>query len=107
MSSEFAAYVLRTPAYVGEMTRLVRGIGAAFQGTVRKPRLHPSELGLIMMPLPTPAEQQRLLTALDEHTAATDHRVALLNRSLRLIEERGTALVSAAVAGDLDLPEAA
>lgn len=44
MSSEFAAYVLRTPAYVGEMTRLVRGIGAAFQGTVRKPRLHPSEL---------------------------------------------------------------
>ncbi len=106
-SSEFAAYVLRTPAYVGEMTRLVRGIGAAFQGSVRKPRLHPSELGLIEMPVPPPAEEESVLHRLHHHADATTNRVALLNRSIDLLQERRHALISAAVTGQLDIPGAA
>lgn len=107
MSSEFAAYVLRTPAYVGEMTRLVRGIGAAFQGTVRKPRLHPTELGLIQMPMSSRSDQESLLRALDEQTAAITYRTSLLDRSLHLLLERRQALITAAITGHLDLPEAA
>ena len=107
MSSEFAAYVLRTPAYVGEMTRLVRGIGAAFQGGVRKPRLHPSELGLIKMPVPTPSDQERLLHLLDETRASVARRTSLLDTSLRLLRERRQALITAALTGELTIPEAA
>jgi type I restriction enzyme, S subunit len=107
MSSKFAAYVLRTPAYVGEMTRLVRGIGAAFQGTVRKPRLHPSELGMIQMPAAPNADQQRLVRALDEGTEEIAHRVSLLERSVELLEERRHALITEAVTGQLNIPEAA
>ena len=107
MSSEFAAYVLRTPAYVGEMTRLVRGIGAAFQGTVRKPRLHPSEMGLIQMPLATAAEQVDLLASLNRQTVDMAQRSALLDRSLSLLQERRQAVITAAVTGQLDIPKAA
>lgn len=107
MSSAFAAYVLRTPAYVGEMTRLVRGIGAAFQGTVRKPRLHPSELGLIQMPVCTQNEQIQLLETLDTQTEGIDQREALLNRSIALLQERRQALITYAVTGRLSVPEAA
>ena len=80
VSSRFVAYVLRTSAYVGEMTRLVRGIGAAFQGAVRKPRLQPSELGLIRMPLSPPQEQHVLLDLLEEQSRATERRMSLLRR---------------------------
>lgn len=107
MSSAFAAYVLRTPAYVGEMTRLVRGIGAAFQGSVRKPRLHPNELGLIEMPTPPHSAQQTLLRTLDEQTKEISHRVSLIGRSRTLLEERRQTLITAAVTGQLDIPEAA
>jgi type I restriction enzyme S subunit len=107
MSSSFAAYILRTPAYVGEMTRLVRGIGAAFQGTVRKPRLHPSELGVILMPVPAQSVQQTLLERLDQHTEALAYRASLIERSISLLRERRQSLITAAVTGQLGIPEAA
>jgi len=107
MSSDFAAYVLRTPAYVGEMTRLVKGIGAAFQGAVRKPRLHPSELGLIEMPVVPVSEQKAVLRILNQQSEAISRRVSLVERSRTLLEERRRALITAAVTGQLDIPEAA
>jgi len=107
LSAKFAAYVLRTPAYVGEMTRLVRGIGAAFQDAVRKPRLHPSEMGLIEMPVPPPDEEKALLRRLETQTDAMMRRIALLNQSTELLQERRQALITAAVSGQLDILEAA
>jgi type I restriction enzyme S subunit len=107
MSSEFAAYVLRTPAYVGEMTRLVRGIGAAFQGAVRKPRLHPRELGIIEMPVPPPVEEQRILRELDERTERIAQQVSLLQRSIKLLQERRGTLVADAITGRLSVLGAA
>jgi type I restriction enzyme S subunit len=107
MSSEFAAYVLRTPAYVGEMTRLVRGIGAAFQGSVRKPRLHPNEMGLIELPLPPLTDQQRLLRQLDQASDAITRRVSLIQQSIALLQERRQALITAAVTGQFNIPQAA
>jgi type I restriction enzyme S subunit len=107
MSSAFAAYVLRTDAYVAEMTRLVRGIGAAFQGAVRKPRLHPEELGLIALPVPPSDQQEALLTSLDQQTADNGTKATLLQRSIDLLAERRQALITAAVAGHLEVPVAA
>lgn len=107
MSARFAAYVLRTPAYVAEMTRLVRGIGAAFQGSVRKPRLHPNEMGLIEMPVPPIAEQRELLARLDEQTRSMAHHASLVQRSIALLQERRRALITAAVTGNLQITVAA
>jgi len=107
VSSEFAAYVLRTAAYVAEMTRLVRGIGAAFQGAVRKPRLHPNELGLIAMPVPPHADQARILEQLDSDTRKLNTQMSLLHRSVALLYERRQALITAAVTGQLEVTVAA
>lgn len=107
VSSEFAAYVLRTPAYVAEMTRLVRGIGAAFQGAVRKPRLHPSELGLIGMPVPPALDQARILEQLDADMQRLGVQASLLERSVALLRERRQALITAAVTGQIEVPVAA
>jgi type I restriction enzyme S subunit len=107
LRADLAAYILRTPPYVGEMTRLVRGVGSAFQGAVRKPRLHPRELGQIVMPVPPANEQEDLMAALVRHKDLVDQKVRLIERSLWLLRERRQALITAAVTGQLDIPQAA
>lgn len=107
VTSEFAAYVLRTEAYVGEMTRLVKGIGAAFQDAVRKPRLHPNELGLIAIPVPPLGQQEGLLDELAGEVGRTEQQSALLRKSADLLRERRQALITAAVTGQVQVAVAA
>lgn len=108
VSSAFVAHVLRTDAYVAEMTRLVRGIGAAFQGAVRKPRLHPNELGLIAIPVPpTPHAQEELLARLRANEESAALTASRLQRSIELLKERRRALITAAVKGEVEVPVAA
>jgi type I restriction enzyme, S subunit len=97
------AELLRTHAFIGEMTRRVRGIGVAFQGTVRKPRLHPRDLGLIAIPVPPLDEARRILediAALDIHF----HRICTTAADMiTLLTERRQALITAAVTGQFDV----
>jgi type I restriction enzyme S subunit len=97
------ASTLKTPAYVAEMTMRVRGIGAAFQGAVRKPRLQPRELGDIVMPVPTVADRDKLNRQLPEEAAHTAITIDTATRFVELLRERRTALITAAVTGQLDL----
>jgi type I restriction enzyme S subunit len=107
LGADLASYILRTPPYVGEMTRLVRGVGSAFQGAVRKPRLHPRELGQIVMPVPPKEEQPGLIAQLVRHRNQIDERARLIERSVALLQERRQALITAAVSGELEIPGAA
>jgi len=106
LHSEFAALVLRTPAFVGEMTRLVRGVGVAFQGAVRKPRLHPRELGTIQMPVPPEVDQERLVVEITAQARRIERNRQLLMRSIQLLEEKRQAFITAAVSGQIDIPGA-
>jgi type I restriction enzyme S subunit len=107
LRADLASHILRTPPYVGEMTRLVRGVGSAFQGAVRKPRLHPRELGQIVMPVPPMEEQEGLIGELVRHRNQLGERGHLIERSVALLQERRHALISAVVTGQLEIPEAA
>ena len=107
LRAELAAHILRTPPYVGEMTRLVRGVGSAFQGAVRKPRLHPRQLGQIVMPVPPKEEQQELLGEVVRHQRQLADSECLIERTVALLRERRHALITAAVTGQLQIHKAA
>lgn len=105
--AQFVAEVLRTPAFVGEMTRRVRGIGVAFQGTVRKPRLHSRDLGQINIPVPPRSEVRSILETLAESRSRSNELIVAEERMIDLLDERRQALITAAVTGQLDISEAA
>jgi len=97
------AELLRTPAYVGEMTRRVRGIGVAFQGTVRKPRLHSRDLGRVEIPVPPPNEAQDILAFLSQVDRQCTRVGGCEETMVSLLLERRQALITAAVTGQINV----
>ena len=59
------------------------------------------------LPLPPLAEQQAIATFLDHETAKLDSLVAKVNQAIELLKEKRTALISAAVTGQIDVREEA
>ena len=61
------------------------------------------------LPVPTPplAEQQAIVTFLDQETAKLNSLVAKVNQAIELLREKRTALISAAVTGQIDVREEA
>lgn len=99
---DLVAAVLKTPAFVAEMTMRVKGIGSAFQGSVRKPRLHPRELGEIVIPVPSPTDFDAIGRHLAEERRTRDQAVSAGMRFVDLLRERRSALITAAVNGQID-----
>lgn len=58
----------------------------------------------LRIPLPPVDEQRRAVELAAEHTRGIDRLAGLVNRQLPLLGERRDALITAAVAGELDLP---
>jgi type I restriction enzyme S subunit len=59
------------------------------------------------VPLPPQAEQQAIVAALDRETAKIDTLTTEAQRAIDLLQERRTALISAAVTGQIDVRPAA
>ena len=101
MLPEFFDTLIRTRAYVTEMTRFSRGV------TSSRLRLYPDEFLRLSSPVP-PIEEQREIAeryrADSSNTRAVCDRLA---RQIDLLSERRQALITAAVTGELDIPEAA
>lgn len=71
-----------------------------------QPHLNAEDLGDVEV-LDTPVSQQRAITEhLDQETARLDALIAANRRMIELLEERRQALITAAVTGQLDVPEA-
>lgn len=103
---EFLHYLMRAPWFVGEMTRLVRGVGGVEQGNVRTPRVNFGDLGLIRIPIPSLPVQHNFvhdMQAASEHLRAVR---ALVGRQAERLTERRVALMTAAVTGQLDVATA-
>lgn len=67
-------------------------------------RLYPSEFLDIVMPVPPLDEQREIVTSLDADLAKMDRLVDKTRRSIDLLREYRTALISAAVTGQIDIP---
>jgi type I restriction enzyme S subunit len=100
---EFAANLLKSPRFVCEITRRLRGIGNEESGQVRTPRVAVADLIRIPTKVPELEVQQR---AVDQWAA--EQRLASevsrdFDAAITLAKERRAALITAAVTGQIDV----
>jgi len=93
---EFFAYLLNTEGVLG----LARANAFVAIGQCN---LNPTRYGQIEIALPPLSEQRAIVAHLDAATAQFDALTAAVERALALLQERRTALISAAVTGQIDV----
>ena len=69
--------------------------------------LNTERLGAIKYPIPPLGEQATIATFLDHETTRIDTLISLTERSIELLKEKRSALITAAVTGKIDVREAA
>ncbi len=93
-------FVCRSREYVCEMTRFSKGVWSS------RLRLYPESFLALSMPVPPLKEQRGIVADLEQEQQAHDARVELLERSISKLNERRSALITAAVTGQLDVAAA-
>jgi type I restriction enzyme S subunit len=99
----YCHHLLRTPSFVAQMTRALRGLGDAEQGATRTPRINPRDFLRCVVALPPRVEQVRILRVLEGELAGVDAVCTATQEAITLSKERRAALISAAVTGQLDV----
>jgi type I restriction enzyme S subunit len=77
-------------------------LGLAMTGSCQ-PNFGPSHLNSVMVAIPSRAEQSAIVKHLDAEVAKIDTLTAEAQRAIDLLQERRTALISAAVTGQIDV----
>jgi type I restriction enzyme, S subunit len=95
--TELIEQLLRTPTAVEELRRHSHGV------TDFRLRLYWDEFKTIKVAVPPPDEQHDVLAFLDRETTKFDALTAEAENAITLLQERRTALVSAAVTGKIDV----
>ena len=101
LDPDFANYQFRERRFVDEMMLSSQGVGD-IQRQVKWPLLREAKVFL-----PPLAEQQSIVAYLNNATARIDNLIGRTERSIELLREHRTALITAAVTGKIDLREAA
>ena len=97
LSSEYFELVLRSPNAVTELKRYSRGI------TDFRLRLYWEEFKCIEVPIPPKDEIVGILKAIKRIGGQYDELGSVANEQILLLQERRTALISAAVTGKIDV----
>lgn len=97
MLPEFFDILVRTRAYVTEMTRFSRGV------TSSRLRLYPDEFLRLSSPVPPIEEQREIVARRRVDSSNTRALCDRLTRQIDLLRERRQALITAAVTGELDI----
>ena len=90
--------LVRTPAYVCEMTRYSRGV------TSSRLRLYPDELLALRTPVPPIDIQNEIVRRFDDQADRTRAAIDALVRQVEVLGERRQTLITAAVTGELAVP---
>lgn len=99
LHSLYYQFLLRTPPFVEQMRQGSKGI------TDFRLRLYWEQFRLIMLPVPPLEEQRRIAAEAQRELAHADEMAARIVRSVALLRERRAALITAAVAGQIDIRE--
>lgn len=103
MDCDWMVEVMRTRAFIGEMVLRIRGIGGTESGAVRTPRINVADL-LDIRVAPTPTDVQASdLRSVRAQTTRLDALIAKAKAHIGLAEERRSALITAAVTGQIDV----
>ena len=98
MAPDYFDIVVRTPAYIMEMTRFSRGV------TSSRLRLYPEEFLALTSPVPPLEEQRRIVEWCLASRKRTTALVERLNSQIELLSEHRQALITAAVTGEFEVP---
>jgi type I restriction enzyme S subunit len=98
--SDYIEQVLRTERAVEEMRRYSRGV------TDFRLRLYWDEFKSLNVPVPPLTEQREVLAHISSVCEQSDRLVGAANSAISLLQERRTALISAAVTGKIDVRQA-
>lgn len=97
------AELMRTKAFVGEITLRLRGIGGTDSGNVRTPRINTDDLLDIRADIPGESVQREELAELVAATVRIETLIAKAEEHIALAKERRSALITAAVTGQIDV----
>jgi type I restriction enzyme, S subunit len=94
-------YLYRSRPYVVEMTRYSRGIWES------RLRLYPETFLRLRVVVPPMEEQRAIAAYLDDQTSKLDETITEAERLIELAKERRSALITAAVTGQIDVARSA
>ena len=95
--SLYYQFLLRTPPFIEQMRQGSKGI------TDFRLRLYWEQFRLMMLPVPPLEEQQRIAAEAERELAHNGDVAAKIVRSVALLREHRAALITAAVAGQIDI----
>lgn len=96
---EFIDAIVRMPIFASEVTRYSKGIWSS------RLRLYPEGFYEVNFPVPPLIEQKEIVDYLRQETEQIDQLTITTERSIELLMERRAALISAAVTGQIEIPE--
>lgn len=91
----------RLPVFAQEVTRYSKGVWPS------RPRLYPEWLFEVSLPVPPLREQEEIVAQIGCKTTPLDHLRSAIETSISLLKERRSALIAAAVTGQIDIGKAA
>jgi type I restriction enzyme S subunit len=94
-SSDYLQHVIRSPIIIQQLANMM--IGSTFK------RINVEEIRSFMIPSPPPKEQAQISEYLEGELSKFDTLTAEAQRAIDLLQERRTALISAAVTGQIDV----
>jgi len=100
LEPEYIDLLVRTPRFVEEITRYSKGVWSS------RLRLYPEGLYEAWLPVPPKEEQQTIARHVRVETKKLDGLAEATAHTIALLQERRSALISAAVTGQLILEEA-
>lgn len=97
LDPDYVDLLVRTPRFAEEITRYSKGVWSS------RMRLYPEGLYEAWLPVPPKEEQQAITAHIQAETKKIDDFAKATERTIALLQERRSALISAAVTGQLDL----
>ena len=95
LNSRFLMRLLSSEFFVAHFSPETTGVSV--------PHISPDQICNFVIPLPPPEEQEAIINFVDAETAKLNELTAEAQRAIDLLQERRTALISAAVTGQIDV----
>lgn len=97
LQPDFVDAVVRTRAFVDEVTRYSKGVWSS------RLRIYPVEFFQLSLPVPPPDEQVDITKAIGRVSSECDRLCREAEKGISFLQERRSALISAAVTGKIDV----
>ncbi len=96
---EFVDLIVRLPIFAAEVTRFSKGVWSS------RLRLYPEAFYEVLFAVPPITEQKIIVSEVGKHLNRIEKLTTVSERSIELLKERRSALITAAVTGQIDLRE--